>query len=260
MRYYLASLLVNIKSKDYYPVCYPLLEREQPYYLESFFYLEKEPESLSLFQDHYPKSPDRFMLDSGAFSFINQRKAMVSDIDAYTDRYIDFVNEYNPVHFFEMDVDSVYGVEKARQLRHRIEDGTGRQPIPVWHSVRGKEAFVEMCRSYPYVAIGMPHLIREHGRSNVTPILPWFVNTAHKHGAQIHALGLSMLDVLLSCRFDSCDATSWIISAAFGQVARFNGREIVNQKCTTHRTERKDVVPHNLREYIKLQNYLERTT
>lgn len=254
MRYYLAALFHN--GHHFLADNAELLTQERPYFLDSFYYYETDKNTRRNFDAYYTDLQDRFMLDSGAFSFINQARAVVPDIDAFTDRYIDFVRAFNPPYFFEMDVDLVYGVDKALQLRRRIEDETGRRPIPVWHAPRGAAAFIRDCRDYDYVAIGSP-LMRDHNRKTIISLFPWFVSTAHKHGARIHALGLSMLDVLLTSRFDSCDSTAWVKQGAYGKVARFNGRGISLIGSAEYRTERTAVVPHNLREYIKLQKYLE---
>lgn len=72
----------------------------------------------------YALSPDckSFLLDSGAFTFMNGAKRV--DFDSYTDKYIDFINAYKVPLFFEMDLDAVVGLQKVEEYRRRIESRT----------------------------------------------------------------------------------------------------------------------------------------
>lgn len=101
---------------------------------------------------------NRYILDSGAFTFMMAAKAgkkIKVDIDHFTEAYIEFILKHNIKHFFEMDVDSVLGYEKVKQLRSRIEAKTGRQSIPVFHKNRGLADWTAMVKDYSYVAIGI---------------------------------------------------------------------------------------------------------
>ena len=60
-----------------------------------------------------------FLLDSGAFTFMNNSKSV--DFDLYLDKYIDFIIEKNIKYFFELDIDSIVGYKKVLQLRERLE-------------------------------------------------------------------------------------------------------------------------------------------
>lgn len=93
-----------------------------------------------------------YLLDSGAFSFMNGAKRV--DFDSYTDRYIDFINDNKVPLFFEMDLDVVVGLPKVEEYRRRIERRTGKQCIPVFHRERGKDYFIDMVKNYKYVALG----------------------------------------------------------------------------------------------------------
>lgn len=55
------------------------------------------------------KQCDFFLLDSGAFTFMNNSKNAV-DFDEYLTRYIDFINRHDIEYFFELDIDSIVGL------------------------------------------------------------------------------------------------------------------------------------------------------
>ena len=89
-----------------------VIEDSKPkYYLESYFYLKK-PIQLQLMQE-----VNMFLLDSGAFTFMNAKKEKAVNIDEYLDNYIAFINKYDVKYFFELDTDSVHGLDKVLEMR-----------------------------------------------------------------------------------------------------------------------------------------------
>lgn len=200
---------------------------------------------------------NKFMLDSGVFTLAYGSGEKV-DFDSYTDRYIEFINANKIKLFFEMDIDDLAGLPKAEELRRRIERGTGKQPIPIFHKNRGKDYFIDMCKNYPYVAIG-----GIAGKGNMTkrkeymPYFKWFIDTAHKHGAKIHGLGFTDLKALEMFNFDSVDSTSWTTGNRFGSVYRFNGRtmEKYDKKQGQRLADSRAVAINNFNEWVKFQQY-----
>ena len=95
-----------------------------------------------------------FLLDSGAFSYMNGKQISKNDMDIYVRKYIRFICQYEVPYFFEMDVDKIFGLETVESWRKQIEIQTGKKCIPVWHKQRGVEYWKKMCRNYDYIAIG----------------------------------------------------------------------------------------------------------
>ena len=218
--------------------------------LESFYYADEWTEWV------IPRVSN-FMLDSGVFTMAYGAGSNV-DYYEYTERYIDFINKNNVKLFFEMDIDDVAGLAKAEELRRKIEIGTGKQPIPIFHKTRGKDYFINMCKNYPYVAIG-----GIAGKGNMTkrkeymPYFKWFIDTAHKYGAKIHGLGFTDLKALEVFDFDSVDSTSWTTGNRFGSIYRFNGRtmEKYDKKEGQRLADPKAVALNNFNEWVKFQQY-----
>lgn len=122
------------------------IRNSKPYILESFYYANKDTESL------IPYFGD-FLLDSGAFTFMTNAKKDVN-WDEYIKKYAEFVRRNNIDKYFELDIDSVVGYKKVLEYRNKLEKLTGKKCIPVWHKSRGIKEFEKMCDEYPYVAIG----------------------------------------------------------------------------------------------------------
>ena len=226
-----------------------LLTEHRPYILESFFYADQDTERL------IPYFGD-FLLDSGAFTFMQGTKGAVN-WEEYIERYADFVNRNKVEKFFELDVDSVVGFEKVLQFRAKLERLTGRQPIPVWHGNRGTKQFEIDSKEYPYVAIGGLVTGKGEYARRLWGAFPWFINTAHKNGAKIHALGFTSLDGITKFHFDSVDSTAWTTGNRFGYIYHFDGKTMRKHDAPAgHRINDARVAALiNYTEWIKFQRY-----
>ena len=216
--------------------------RSSKYVLTSFYY----------YQDVLPFKPELHLVDSGAFTMFSSTKPI--DIDEYVDRYIDYINRYNIKYYFELDIDSVVGYKKVLDIRNRLECGTGKQCIPVWHHSRGKDEFIKMCKEYNYAAIGgiaSKECIVQHKDKFVL-----LNRLAKQHGCKLHGLGVTGKDIN-RMGFYSVDSTSWKSGRRFGQIHKFNGvaiqtKKISGKKCVKY----KELDKHNLNEWLKYQEYL----
>jgi len=175
---------------------------------------------------------DHILLDSGAYSL--QRGKSV-DMDTYCEQYADFIktNNNNPkiVGFFEMDVDNIVGYQKVLEWREKLEKYTNKL-IPVWHSNRGINEFIEMCKKYrgrrvAVTALGEDIEISQYNK---------FINMAHKYGCKIHILGMTSWQTIENLNLgkeDSVDSTSWIMQGAFGGMSVFENDKLYNfSDCT----------------------------
>ena len=219
------------------------------YMLESFFYVLP-------WQIERIPNMKMFLLDSGAFTFMNSQKGKIN-FDEYLTRYINFINKYDIKYFFELDVDSIVGYEKVKQLRKRLENETGKKCIPVWHKSRGKEEYLKMCEEYDYVAIG--GIVTKEITKEQYSFLPWFINEAHKRGCKIHGLGFTDTNLLQKYHFDSVDSTAWLSGSRFGHVYYFDNGVMKNKtpprgKKTVHY---KLIDEQNVNEWLKFQRYAE---
>ena len=199
-----------------------------------------------------------FLLDSGAFTFM-QGKASV-DWDKYVEEYASFINKYDIELFFELDIDSIVGLKEVERLRKKLEDLTNKKPIPVWHVSRGKEYFVKMCKEYPYVALG-GIVTQEVPRATYEKAFPWFIKTAHDHGAKIHGLGYTSIANLKKYHFDSVDSTAWLYGNRGGYLYKFNPRTGLIDKIDAPkgmRLKSSEAAMHNFKEWIKFQQYAEK--
>ena len=222
-----------------------------PYMLESFMYFKE-------FQHDIIKNGTKFILDSGAFTFIHGNTTpTIKEIEQFTYKYIEFINKYDIEYFFEMDIDKVIGLKKVEELRELIEKETNKKTIPVFHQERGLQYFHDMIDNYNYVALGGS--ANNVKSSKYKKFFPYFIQEAKKKNCKIHGLGFTALSKLMlpQYNFDSVDSTTWLHGHRFSNLFRFTGKEM---KCITLDTSKKkdlkELCKVNLKEWIKFCNYM----
>ena len=221
--------------------------------LESFYYLRKNEEFMAL-----AKHFGSFLLDSGAFTFMTGAHKGSINWDEYVEDYARFINKHDIKLFFELDIDSVVGLQEVERLREKLEALTGKKPIPVWHKNRGKEYFIKMCENYPYVALG-GIVTKEIPRQKYEKGFPWFIKTAHLHRCKIHGLGYTTILNLPKYHFDSVDSTAWLYGNRGGYLYKFNpSKGTMDQlKADNARLKSREGAVNNFREWVKLCKYAE---
>ena len=221
--------------------------------LESFYYLRKNEEFMAL-----AKHFGSFLLDSGAFTFMTGAYKGAINWDEYVEEYARFINKHDIKLFFELDIDSVVGLQEVERLREKLEALTGKKPIPVWHKNRGKEYFIKMCENYPYVALG-GIVTKEIPRQKYEKGFPWFIKTAHLHHCKIHGLGYTTILNLPKYHFDSVDSTAWLYGNRGGYLYKFNpSKGTMDQlHADNARLKSREGAVNNFREWVKLCKYAE---
>lgn len=223
-----------------------------PFLLESFYYIK--PSKQIPYIRNYCKS---FMLDSGAFTFLNNKKnTTFRAIELFTEEYIKFINYYDIDLFFEMDLDSIIGLKKVEELREKIENETGKKSIPVFHPERGKQYFIDMVKEYNYIALGGSV---SKSREKYKNVFPYFIKEAKKNNCKIHGLGFTALSKLHlpQFQFNSVDSSTWVQSVRFNNVFKFRNGKI--ELFNLDKTKKKDnykISKNNLIEWIKYSEYM----
>ena len=233
-----------------------------PWVMTSYYYHKTAPTSGSGgdWKLDYRDEPEclGLMADSGAFTFIgNKSNQSADDIDwhEYAESYANWVRDNEIERWIELDLDTPLSVEFSQELRDMMEDIVGWDSMPVWHPPRGKSGFRKMAREYNRVCVGgFPW--REIPERLWPKLLPWFIKTAHKHNARIHALGFQpRVEVLNRYPFDSTDSANWMWNTTFGTMYEFTGDSI---RCIEHDKEvTKDMYYQSLRAWARFAHYMD---
>ncbi len=198
-----------------------------------------------------------FLLDSGAFSYMNGKHITKSNMDKYVKKYISFINQYDVKYFFEMDVDSIFGLETVEQWRKQIETQTGKKCIPVWHKQRGVEYWKNMCREYDYIAIGGLVL---GAKKQEYPFYKKLVEYAALRDIKVHGLGFTKTKLLKEYPFYSVDSSTWSIGAVRGkQKHTFQNGTIVAKEIDTKgkKLDMYKLCAYNFSQWVLYQRYMD---
>lgn len=198
-----------------------------------------------------------FLLDSGAFTFMNSGKKV--HWKTYVDEYVDFINKYDIKQFFELDLYTLpdVGTEKTIKMRRYIERHTGKRSIPVFHACMGLKMYRELCQEYDYIGIGASGMTDECKWTKNKTLIQQMVKIANSYGTRVHGLGYTRLSNInrTEIPFYSVDSSSWAGS-------RFNTRyDVKGNRLTKSRVTRpgerlkdwKQLDLHNLSEWRKMQ-------
>lgn len=243
-----------------------LFEDKSFFILGSFYYLRKSKKDYLKHYINYIKNiSNDFILDSGAFSLLNSNKNLddfLNNLDKYIQEYINFINEYDIKHFIELDIDSLVGYERVKEIRKRIEKETNKKCIPAWHLSRGLNEWNELTKKYNYVALG-GLAIKEIKKRDYKKILNPLLRIAKKNNCKIHGLGFTNNN-LKEYDFYSVDSTSWSACARYARIYNFNIKKKEMRSMLISKTHRVDqkrdkytkLLKISLKEWIKYQKFL----
>lgn len=228
----------------------PLLS-SVPYILQSYYYFCD-------FQKPLIDNADLFLLDSGAFTFMNNVKGNVN-WNAYIDNYISFIKDNGIKNYFELDIDVIVGYDEVKRIRGKIERETGIKSIPVWHKSRGIEEYKRLVSDYDYISIG--GIVTKEITKQDLPYIKRMVQYAYNKGVKVHGLGFTPKDIG-DYKFYSVDSTSWKTLSRFGRLYKFDGRKMITITPKGKGIDKSKYIEgetHNLKEWIKYQKYLNRS-
>ena len=219
------------------------------YALTSFFYLRGKPASrVNELKRLVNKT---WLIDSGAFTFMNSGGEV--NWNKYIDDYADFINEYNIDLFIELDLYSIIGIENTERLRKRLELKTGKKCIPVFHPELGVGYYKKMVDAYNYIAIGGIVVGKWKNENQMIPL----INYANQKGVKVHGLGFTRISKLDRFKFYSVDSTSWM-GDRYGKVYVFDGKTIRDVPSANKRTDWRRASYHNITQWKKYAEYMER--
>lgn len=217
------------------------------YKLESFFYIK---------DNMLPYIDENFLLDSGAFTFMSSKKKEKINWDDYINKYIDFINTHNIKYFFELDIDSILGIQKVKQITNKIEAKTNKQCIPVWHKSRGIDYWEYICKNYNYVSIG--GIVSKEIKKKDFKYLPKLLEIAKNNNCKVHGLGFTWVNELNYIKFDTVDSTYWSYGNRFGFLFLFKDKKMMEiDRPYNTKIKTKEAMIHNYHQWLNFQKYAE---
>ena len=188
---------------------------------------------------------------------MNGAKTTKEEMEKYINRYIAFIKKHKIKHYFEIDVDNIFGLEQVEIWRKKLEKETNTKCIPVWHKGRGVEYFKKMCENYDYIAIGgLVFHVKKQEYENIRKL----VNYAYNNNVKVHGLGFTKTNDLMKYKFYSVDSASWVRAAAMGQqIHTFKYNKMVQRAINKNgkKVNITKLARHNFIEWCKYQRFME---
>ncbi len=213
-----------------------LTETKPLFVLGSFFYLKKcKKDYLDRYMNYVKTQCKNFILDSGAFTFItgnkNAKNYIIDNIDDYIEQYANFIKKWEIKNYIELDLDSILGYEKVKEIRKKLEEKVGHKSIPVFHNLyRTKNDLDEILKEYDYIAIS--NFNGSKSKKIIEPIKK-IVNYANSKNVKVHGLALTGNNFTKNINFYSVDSSTWASCIRFGSISKFNFK--------TKKLERKNI-------------------
>ena len=232
-----------------------LIEEGRPkYLLETYFNGEKKCK-----QALNDVGTENYLLDSGAFSFMSGAACTKETLWNYAERYAEFIVQNHVKYYFELDVDTIFGIEFVEKIRSMLEHRTNTPCIPVWHKGRGVDYFKKMVADYRYIAIGG---LVFHVKQSEWSAIKKLVDYAYSKNVKVHGLGFTKTKLLEdeNWHFYSVDSASWSKAAGRGQQRHdFDGKQIVCHRIEGNGRKIKlsALICHNGIEWCKYQRYMD---
>ena len=261
MKFHFASMEIG-RSKT---LTIEKLETYNPkFLLGSFHYLNKMSEKDLIIYFNYVNSKkcESFILDSGAFSMImleKKGKQQNMDLEKYIEEYIAFIKKWNVKQYIELDVDSIVGYEKVKEIRRKIEKEVGIKSIPVFHNMyRNKKDLDEILENYDYICISNS---TNTLKTDTVRKIKNFVLYCNSKGVKVHGLALTGKKITEEVPFYSVDSSSYTKTLRFGGYSVFDNehKKMVNYN-TENRLTKKGIEFYYIKtfnEWKKYQKYLE---
>ena len=242
---------MKIYLAGFYSRPYLITQFKPKYVLESYWYAKDSPE----FMKNIKQENTNFLLDSGAFTFLNQKKQI--SWNNYVKEYIDFINNHEIQNFFELDIYKIVGVQKTEEIRKLIETETKKRCIPVWHRHLGLNYLENLSSNYNKIGFG--GFVINDIKTKDYKYVPKLLNIAKKNNCNVHGLGFTSFKHLNYNDFDSVDSTSWLSGSRYGTVYCFNYNKLCQYKKQKNQKTKnyKILDEQNIKEWIKFQKYAE---
>lgn len=165
------------------------------------------------------------MMDSGVASFHNLlRKRSVGkhsrdQIEKLKDKVIESYTPYVRKHRKDWDwyvtFDYTHDPEVCWNVQQNLQ-ARGINPVPVYHSGQDTDWFRRYCEE-GYKLIGIGGTVQRRGYAQTRMVLDRIFDIAQRYkGVNLHAFGITSLNLMLGYPWYSVDSASWVKVAAYG--------------------------------------------
>lgn len=192
----------------------------------------------------------KVMVDSGIFSLYKRPPLTTTELMAYYESYARYLHKYKGCYEIavNLDVDKLvgFGEQWSDDFYNRLTR-QGLCILPVWHFRKDSDfdRLARMAANHERVAIGVNALRTKRSTKNDELFKARLDRIYSKYpDNKFHLLGLTDPSVLMTHRVYSCDSSTWVQKAKYGDIVYWNPQKL--KICYTHQRNTKklrDIVP-----------------
>ena len=214
-------------------------------FLMSYHYIQNKHLNTAEYEDKGVK----FLIDSGAYTYMNDPKYMdatIEEWEKHIQRYLNWAKKHKDMIFAiaNLDLENILGEEVVRDWNERYFEPfmieTGIPVCFIWHSSNGEDGWERYCKRYPYV--GMSWVSDEDGQSIDFNIGLNMLKVAEKYNTVVHGMGMTRTSLLTKLSFYTTDSTTWLVGLQYGEINFWNGQKMQRLKKDKWKTSYLDVI------------------
>lgn len=216
----------GVEYRRYFDGCY---EEGVQNFLMSFEYLtSKGAKDLK----YYHELGIKMFVDSGAFTYLTNpeyRDMSIEYWETHIEKYLAWAKRNKDIIFAiaNLDLENLVGTDQVWEWNKKYFEPfmleTGIPVCFIWHGVSGIDHWEKMCERYPYVGFSMAS--ENTGRADVAECMNRLA-IAEEHGALVHGMGMTSIDMLTKLPFYTVDSTTWKSGLRYGMYVTWTGTSV----------------------------------
>ena len=203
-------------------------------FLMSYHYVQ----SKNLDVDMYEDKGIKFLIDSGAFTYMSNPKYSeytIEQWEAHIERYLEWAKLHKNIIFAiaSLDLEYLVGGDKVQEWNEKYFEPfmleTGIPVCFVWHTDGTKLTWEQYCQRYPYVGVSWGTDAYNDGSGGLKTGQR-MLKVAEKYGAVVHGMAMTRTSLLTKLPFYTVDSTTWMVGVQYGEVNYWRGTKMSRLK------------------------------
>lgn len=219
-------------------------------FLMSYHYVQSKNLDVSMYEEKGVK----FLIDSGAFTYMSNPKYQEYTIDqweAHLQRYLAWARNHKSIIFAiaSLDLEYLVGGDKVQEWNEKYFEPfmleTGIPVCFVWHEEGTKLTWEQYCQRYPYVGVSWGTDSYNDGTGGLKTGQR-MLKVAEKYGAVVHGMAMTRTSLLTKLPFYTVDSTTWMVGVQYGEVNWWRGTKMSRLKKDKWKGEMLDEICNTL--------------
>ena len=219
-------------------------------FLMSYHYVQ----SKNLDVDMYQSKGIKFLIDSGAFTYMsnpNYQNNTIEQWEKHIEGYLRWARAHKDIIFAiaSLDIEMLVGGDKVQEWNEKYFEPfmleTGIPVCFVWHHEATKLSWEQYCQRYPYVGVSWGTDSYQDGTGGLKTGQR-MLKVAEKYGAVVHGMAMTRTSLLTKLPFYTVDSTTWMVGVQYGEVNWWRGTKMSRLKKDKWKGEMLDEICNTL--------------